>query len=359
MTAPPHWLHVFATFGRGGPQVRTTQVMAALGAAVRHTVIAMDGRTEAAALVPEGVPLTVLPPPPEGGFLATRRAMAARLRELRPDLLLTYNWGAIETVAAARQIGLRAVVHHEEGFGPEEVTRRLFRRNLLRRWLLRGVAAVAVPSEVLRGIARAEWRVAADRLHCLPNGVDLERFRPAAAAPARAVVGTVGGLRAEKDHATLLRAIALLPAPRPVLRIVGDGPLGGELRRLAVDLGLERDLELPGATADPAAAYRSFTVFALSSRTEQMPLSLLEAMATGLPVVTTDVGDCRRMLPEACRGGVVPPLDPPALAGALAALLADPARRRREGQQNRAHCGEHFAAARCLERWIGLYRQAR
>lgn len=353
MTAPV-WLHVFATFGRGGPQVRAVQLMAR-APEVRHVVLAMNGCTDAA----EGVPDLELRDAPRGGTRANVKALAGLLHDLRPALLLTYNWGAIEAVWAARRTGLRALVHHEDGFGPEEVVRRFLRRNLARRWLLGRAAAVVVPSRVLLGIARREWGVRPSRLHHLPNGVDLQRFHPREQrSPGPLRIGTVGGLRSEKDHATLLRALALLPDRDCRLRIVGDGPLRHELVRLVDDLGLGRRVEFTGAVTDPAAAYRDLDVFVLSSTTEQMPLSLLEAMASGLPVAATDVGDVRAILPPDSRAGIVPPREPATLAHAITGLLGDAKRQRREGLANRAWCEQHYQLTACLDRYLGVYRAA-
>jgi glycosyltransferase involved in cell wall biosynthesis len=352
-------LHVFATFGRGGPEIRAAQLMARWGGGLRHEVVAMDGCTDASDQVPGGVDFRLRPPPPRRGFLRNAAAMGRVLAEVRPDLVLTYNWGSIETVFAARRAGFRARVHHEDGFGPEEAERRFRRRNWMRRWLLRSGAAVVVPSLLLRDIARGQWRLPDRLVHHLPNGVDLQRFHPAESrAGGPLVVGAVGGLRAVKDHATLLRAFALLRDRTCRLRLVGAGPLQKELQRLCDDLGIVRRVEFAGALPDPAGAYRDFDVFASSSCTEQMPLTLLEAMATGLPVAATDVGDVRQMLPATCRGALVPPRDPAALAVVLDALLADPARRQREGGANRLWCEQHYELGACLDRFLEVYRRA-
>ncbi|MBL8725165.1 MAG: glycosyltransferase [Planctomycetes bacterium] len=348
MTADRPFVHVFATFGAGGPQIRAVQLLAALGPGRRHVVVAMDGRTEALAQVPQGLAVRCVPPPPRAGMLATVRALRTLLRAERPALVLTYNWGAIEAVWAARSAGL-PLVHHEDGFLPDEAVRRLRRRSWLRRWLLARVPVV-VPSAVLRGIATREWHLG--NVHHLPNGVDLERFRPAP-APAACLVGTVGGLRPEKDHDTLLRALAELPMARAEL--VGAGPLEGALRSTAAALGLADRVQFAGATHDTAACYQRFGVFVLSSATEQLPLVLLEAMASGLPVVATDVGDVRATLPEGSRRFVVPPRAPQALAKALAELLADPALRATLGAANRAAAEQRFDARTCLSRFLDLY----
>jgi glycosyltransferase involved in cell wall biosynthesis len=358
MSARRELLHVFATFAAGGPQVRAAQLWSRMGSAFRHVVLAMDGRTDARALVAGGIEVELAPAPPRGGFVATVRRQRAWIAARRPALVLTYNWGAIEAVAACRLLRQR-LVHHEDGFLPDEAGRRLWRRSVARAVLLRGVPVI-VPSRVLLGIVRREWHLRPERVHHLPNGVDLQRFRPADAGAtprAGAVVGSVGGLRAEKDHAMLLRAFALLPQESR-LRLVGTGPLLADLQAQALELTIAPRVEFAGAVADPAPAYRAFSAFALSSRTEQMPLALLEAMASGLPVAATDVGDVRDILPPEQHAFVVPAGDHAALARALAALLADAALRARLGAANRRRVEERYDAASCLDRFTAVYEAA-
>ena len=355
MIAVPHrYVHVFATFGAGGPQIRAVQLLQELGPGLHHTIVAMDGRTEALAALPAGLDVTVAAPLPRGGFLATVRRARAWLAAERPDLVLTYNWGAIESAVAARSLGL-PLVHHEDGFGPEEAERRLRRRSWLRRLALRSVPVV-VPSLVLQRIATAEWRLPAAQVHHLPNGVDLARFRPAGVVP-DGIVGTVGGLRAEKDHATLLRAFADPALAAARLQLVGGGALEAELHALAQQLGVADRVRFVGPVADTAPSYAAMTVFVMSSRTEQMPIALLEAMAAGLPVVATDVGDVRAILPESAAAYIVPKADPAALARALAAVLGDPALRQRLGADNRRRVEERYEARRCLARFTALYER--
>ncbi|MBL9079522.1 MAG: glycosyltransferase [Planctomycetes bacterium] len=356
---PRHFVHVFATFGAGGPQVRAVQLIERLGAAAVHTVRALDGNTDALAMLSPAARVTLAPPAPRRGLLGSVAAARTWLRAQRPDLVLTYNWGAIESAIAARSLGL-PLVHHEDGFLPDEAVRRLRRRTLLRRFALRSVPVV-VPSAVLQRIATAEWRLPAAQVHHLPNGVDLQRFRAAAGAGAETagVVGTVGGLRGEKDHATLLRAFAALePGVARRLDLVGGGPLDGELRALAQQLGLGARVRFTGPVRDTAPCYAELGVFVLSSRTEQMPLALLEAMACGLPVVATDVGDVRAMLPPSAQDLIVPREDPAALAAALRRVLADAELRRRLGADNRRRVEQHYEAGTCLDRFVALYDRA-
>src|SRR5262249_40247341 len=196
-------------------------------------------------------------------------------------------------------------------------------------------------------LARKEWRLG-DRGQPLPNGVDLARFRPAPVQPVAAgdgarpfTIGTVGGLRGEKDHAVLLQALAAMRRPARLL-LVGDGPERGALEARARDLGIAARVQFAGSCADSAPHHRATGPFAPASRTAQMPISLLEAMASGLRVASTDVGDVRAMLPPACRGALAPPGDAAALARVMDDLAADPQRRAREGAANRRRCEQRY-----------------
>jgi glycosyltransferase involved in cell wall biosynthesis len=338
--SPPHLLHVFPTFAVGGAQMRLVAIANRFGPRLRHSIVALDGTTTARTLLrPDLAVAFPAIDARKGDTLGNVRRFAAALRALGPDLLVTHNWGAIEWAMANALVGRRHV-HIEDGFGPEEQARQLPRRALTRRLVLRR-AMVVLPSRTLWRIATEVWRLPARRVRYIPNGIDLARFRPAApTARDVPVIGTVAGLRAEKNLPRLLRAFAALPAPAR-LRIVGDGPERPALAALAAALGMAERVEFTGAMADPAPAYRGFDLFALSSDTEQMPLSVLEAMASGLAVAASDVGDVAAMLAEANRRFVVA-RDDAALAAALAALLADPTLRRALGTANRARAEAEF-----------------
>jgi glycosyltransferase involved in cell wall biosynthesis len=215
-------------------------------------------------------------------------------------------------------------VHMEDGFGPEEADRQLPRRVWTRRLFLRG-STVVLPSRKLFGIASGVWRLPAQRLIYVPNGVDCSRFQSGGVAqPGEPVIGTVAALRAEKNLARLIDAFAKVAERRPArLVIVGDGPEMAGLRQKVDGLGLADRVTFAGNRRDPEVLLPTFSVFALSSDTEQMPLSVLEAMAAGLPLAATDVGDVRTMVsPE--NAPFVVAKDANALAGAIDALLERP-----------------------------------
>lgn len=355
MTAPLI-LSVFSTFAVGGPQIRFVTLANRLGRAFRHAILPMDGAMDCAALLDPGLDLRF----PEvaivkGDTLGNLRRFRAALRRLRPDLLVTYNWGSIEWGMANALPPRVPQLHIEDGFGPEEQARQLPRRVWTRRIAL-GHATILVPSRTLWEIARGIWRVPERRLRYVPNGIDLARFAPARhPAGEGIVIGTVASLRAEKNLARLIRAFRLLPEAIPArLEIVGEGPERPALEALAGGLGLAGRVRFAGQIADPAPCYRGFDIFALSSDTEQMPLSVLEAMASGLPVAATAVGDVANMLDPANAPFLVP-REEEALAAALARLAGDAELRRRLGAANRARAEREFDEADMIAAYRRLF----
>lgn len=366
--APPHLLHVFSTFVPAGPETRTIRLIEAFGARYRHSIVAIDGRTDAAEQLPAGVDARVLPSPPRAGSLATIRRLRALVRELSPDLLLSYNWGAFDAVFAARTLGFRRVVHHEDGFNDDESAGFLPRRVRARRWFLPGVARVVVPSKNLERIALGDWGLRPELVRLIPNGVALERFAPRDGGPAlRAqlgiprdapLVGYVGHLRAVKNPLRFLRACARIdPELGARVLVLGDGEERPAMEELVARTPtLAGRVHFAGYRADPAPWYRAMDAFAISSDSEQMPVALVEAMASGLPVASTDVGDVRAMLCDEQADFVVP-IGPHEtawpLAEALTALLRDAALRERLGAANRARALERYS----FETMLAAYRE--
>jgi glycosyltransferase involved in cell wall biosynthesis len=329
----PTFLHVFPTFAVGGAQTRFTAIANHLGASARHVVVPIDGRTDAREKLRSGLDVSFIVPP-EASRNVRRSVAQARniIRQVAPDMLITSNWGSIDWAIARLTLapfggGVRHL-HMEDGFGPEEQDTQLPRRVLTRRLILRS-SQVMLPSRTLMKIATDTWRLPASRLHYVPNGIDIARFagaKPAELPPGEGpVIGTIAALRPEKNLMRLLEAVALLRAQRPIrLVIVGDGPSRPVLEQRAYDLGLQSTVHFAGHSAEPERWMAAFDIFALSSDTEQMPLSVLEAMAASRPIVATNVGDVGDMLSAENRPYLVP-RDSEALSRALAKMLDDPA----------------------------------
>ena len=349
--------HVFPTFAVGGAQVRFAAIANHFGPAFRHIVVALDGDLACQERLRPDLDVTF------PTVAATKNAMLSnawhyrtRLRTWRPDVLVTCNWGAIE-FALANIVPLTRHLHVVDGFGPEERDGQIARRVLTRRVVL-GRTPVVLPSRRLVRIATETWKLPPRVIRYVPNGIDLGRFATDGSrrGSPQPVIGTVAALRAEKNIARLLRAFATLPSGQ--LIIVGDGPERAALEALAAALGVSERVRFAGHHQDTAAFYAQFDIFALSSDTEQMPLSVIEAMASGLPVVSTDVGDVRLMLAEE-NGPDVTRLDDAALAGALRGLMADPDRRLRIGLVNLEKARRDFDQAAMFAAHGALWRGGR
>ncbi len=366
---PAKLLHVFPTFALGGAQRRTIDLANAFGSAQAHTIVALDGNTSANVQFSKDVAVSLREVPVKacsGLSLGNLWRLRELLRSEAPDLLLTYNFGALEAALANRLWPLCPHIHFEDGFGPDESDgRQLPRRVWLRRVALSGRSTLVVPSRTLERIALQCWRLRPGRVRYIPNGIDVTRYGPEVPLPAPAwrrpgelVIGSVGGLRPEKNYARLLRVFASLDEGLPPLRLVlvGDGVERTSLARLADQLGVADRVTFAGFLADPRPALRGFDVFALTSDTEQMPFGLVEAMAMGLPIVATEVGDVASMLPDGGDEWVVPAAKEDAFASRLRALIEDPVLRRELAVRHRRHARSAFNVDAMLASYSRLFK---
>jgi glycosyltransferase involved in cell wall biosynthesis len=292
----------------------------------------------------------------------------ATLRRIRPDLLLTYNWGAAEWALANRLFRLCPQIHFESGFGPEESqSLQLRRRVLARKLFLAHCNRVVVPSLTLYDLAYRIWHVSRDRLLYLPNGVDVRAYdrtpdenllRALSIADDVPVVGTVAGLRPEKNLLRLIRVFSAIPLEFGAqLVIVGNGPEEAVLRAAAARTCHPDRIVFAGQLRDPSLLLQRFDVFALTSDTEQMPNAVLEAMAAGRAIAATDVGDTRRMVSEENAPFIISRDNEDGLTDAIVALLRDHPLRQRLGISNRRRAERHFSLDEMVSRYDHLYRE--
>ncbi len=358
-------LHCHSTFALGGKEARAVRLMNAFGDAARHVVLSsVPGQLSAREAIdrdvavefPDDAPPLAGPPSP------LRVAKLARYMK-GFDLVLTYNWGAFDAVMARRLLGGPPLVHHEDGFNEDEAETRKPSRNRYRRMGLPAAYALVVPSERLERIALKEWGRRAERI---ANGIPVAGYSAAPSAeipglephPGELVIGTVAGLRAVKNLPRLVRAVAGMGRRDVRLVIVGAGPESERIAAEARRLGLADRLVMPGFLADPARWIGRFDVFALSSDSEQAPISLIEAMAAGLPVVSTEVGDVDSMLAPDNLPLVVAREDEAAFSAALDSLAERPDLRRALGRANREKAASDYDETAMIARYARLYGEA-
>jgi glycosyltransferase involved in cell wall biosynthesis len=331
---------------------------------LRHTIVALDGNYEARTGVASELDVVFLPiRHRKGNTIGSILAAIFALRRLRPDLLFTYNWGAIEWAMANRLLPVWRHIHFEAGFAKGEADAQILRRVLFRRLALARCALVVVRSRRLENLARDVWRLPGERVAFVPNGVDTKRFirlprdnLPCfTRRPGELIIGTVAQLRPEKNIGRLLRAFATLDhSLNTRLMVVGDGIERGLLAQLAADLGIGDRVIFTGQLP-PENVLSTFDIFALSSDTEQMPNALLEAMAAGCPIAAVDVGDVKRIVCEENREFIVPRDDIGAFAAAISYLLCDPVRREILGSNNQRRVSEKFSQERMFSAYSKIF----
>lgn len=334
------------------------------GRRYRHLIAAMDGAYDCCDRLSADVDYEIVDPTaPKRATLRNAWRFRRELKRLSPDLLLTYNWGAIEW-ALANYVPLCPHVHLEDGFGPEEADGQARRRVLLRRLVLGRTEKVIIPSRTLYDIARRTWKLDERRLEYLPNGIDCRRFdrppdgellRRLGIAGDRPLIGTVAGLRPEKNLSRLLRAFAVVRKSVPArLLIAGEGAQRSLLEELARDLGVSGDVLFAGHLSEPERVLGALDVFALSSDTEQMPYTVIEAMAAGVAVAGVDVGDVKWMVAPENRAFIVEKNEVQ-LAGAIRDLLRDRVTRRTIGEANRRRARREFDQQQFLEKYERVF----
>lgn len=357
--------HLVYRFECGGLQTLLAECINRMPAQhYRHTVICLTGHTaEADRVRRPDVEFHALNKPP-GNSVATHVALWRLLRRLRPTILHTYNVGTIEYQATALLAGVPVRVHAEHGRDSVEMDGTHARYNRLRQLLTPAIDAYVPVSGDLHDWLRHVVGVPEAKLAPVPNGVDTMYYAPApdSAAPASTIwIGTVGRADRIKHHAGLLDAFELLidrfPAPNHDLRlaIVGDGPLLQALReRVAREPWADR-VWLPGARTDIASVMRRMSIFVLPSLSEATPVTVLEAMATGLPVVASRVGGVPQLVQDGRTGRLVPVADVGALADALATYVLGPSLRAQHGAAGRMHVEAHYSIEAMVTGYGALY----
>jgi glycosyltransferase involved in cell wall biosynthesis len=361
-------LAMIETDGPGGAETVCAQVLAGLDQSRWHAVAILPGRGWLYdQLVSNGVETIVLPERHafDVGFLWRVRQI---IRDRRIDLIHGHLFGsAVRAGLLARLTNIPAVatLHGMADLAPAE------RFLALKLAILRaGLDRLVMVSPQLRDAFLSRVRLPSDRVVVIPNGINVERFdatrdpqfrRSLNIGDDEFVVGSVGNLNAEKGFDVLLEAAALLKASGRQYRfvIVGDvnGRQSAELMALRQHLGLTEDVIFTGFRSDVPQALTAFDVYALSSRSEGFSISLVEAMAAGLPVVATRCGGPEHIVSDQITGLLVENSSPKALADGITRFHDDRQSARRVGAAARRDVQGRFGVAPQIQSYERLYEE--
>jgi sugar transferase (PEP-CTERM/EpsH1 system associated) len=303
------------------------------------------------------------------GFQFLLGRLARIMREFRPHVVHSRNWGAIEAIPAARLARVPVAIHSEHGYEVDMLAGLPTRRRIIRRIAYAAADAVFTVTEELRDYhARQAW-VSAARIRVLPNGVDTIRFARRSGerddvrgrlgvGGERIVLGCVGRMVPIKDHRTLLQAAeTLIGRGLPVhLLLVGSGPeLTKHQEFVRASPILSGRTIFVGSTAEVPSLLNAMDVFVLPSLSEGMSNTLLEAMASSLPTIATNVGGNPELIEDGSSGWLFQPGDVTGLTDRLERLIRDPNLRQALGESARKRVDQHFSLGRMILRYRDLY----
>ncbi len=361
-------LHVIDSLGIGGMERVVIDVVNGLAATkFEHVVCCLSRRGEAADQLREGVRCFDLGKGNKADRLMPLK-LARMIRRERPDIVHSQSWSGVDTALAMRFSPGVKLVHSEHGRNFHDLHGQSLARRMARRWLYQRADVVFAISAEVREFYCRQTNFPIERMQVIPNGVDMQRIDEADARGIREelgialedfVIGTVARLDLNKDTVTLARAFAAMVAANPnaklKLLIVGDGEQRTLLERFVGERGLNRNVIFAGMRRDVPGLLKAMDVFALSSLSEGMPLTVLEAMAARLPVVATAVGALPELVEEDNTGFLVPVGDAEAMAEKLRRFVADHRLAKSFGEEARRKVEHEFSLDRMLQRYAELY----
>lgn len=361
--------HVVYRFDVGGLENGVVNLINTMPrSAYRHAVISLTDITDFRQRVSRDDVRFVALKKPDGHAIRIYPQLYRLFREMRPAIVHTRNLGALEAVVPAWAAGVPARLHGEHGRDVGDLDGSNKKYQWLRRLYRPFVSEYIALSCDLECYLTKRVGVPQDEVTQIYNGVDIARFHPSAARepiaacpfadPDLWILGTVGRMQTVKDQTTLarafVRAIAQAPELRDTLRLVmvGDGPLRAQAEAVIAQAGLQALAWLPGERNDVPELLRGLDCFVLPSLAEGISNTILEAMATGLPVIATDVGGNAELIEAGHTGQLVPSEDSEAMAEAIIRLARDRTGAREAGRAGRQRVERYFS----LDAMVGQYR---
>jgi sugar transferase (PEP-CTERM/EpsH1 system associated) len=306
------------------------------------------------------------------GASQVRREIYRICRRLRPALIHSRNQSGLDALLPARLAGVRSSVHSEHGWDVDNLDGSRWKPRLLRRLHSPLVDEYITVSKDLQRFLAERIGIAPRRITQIYNGVDTDRFAPSSGAAAGRLpagfeggaqvrIGSVGRIQPVKDHSTLLKALATVVTRRPELRasarliLIGEGPLRDAMHDQARALGIADISWFPGSSNCVPEMLRTLDVFVLPSLNEGISNTILEAMATGLPVVATAVGGNVELVEHGVTGQFFEARDSAALASRLEEYLIDARLRKRHGAAARQAAVRRFSLAAMVGSYGAVY----
>jgi sugar transferase (PEP-CTERM/EpsH1 system associated) len=367
MSKPVHIVHVVHALDVGGLENGLVNILNRLDDHFAHTIVCLSRAGRMAERIKNPHVQIVEMHLPTDRFRFPILRLAREFRRLLPDIVHTRGWPTVDAICAAPVAGVGHVIHGEHGREAGDPNGQNRKRNIVRKWLSPLVDRFVTVSDNLRSWLTQTVGIPESKVVTIHNGVDTERFATADRRASRMslglddsifTIGTVGRLDPVKDHDSLLRAfVPITRSARPTrLIIAGDGPMRNAIERQGAELNISDKILLLGERHDIPQVLRACDIFTLTSIAEGISNTILEAMASALPVVATRVGGNRELVEEGVTGYLVSAQNIGELTGAYQTYLNNSKIREQHGRNARARAEQKFSLERMATQYAQLYR---
>lgn len=303
-------LHIIPSFGLGGMEKVICSIINHTFRRYQHIILSLDGNNNAFRWI-EASNVQQIEFRKEKEFSQFLKGLYREIKNVSPNLLMTYNWGATDAIWLGRLVGVRNIIHHEHGFSVEEAQMTMWKRDICRFFVYRLASALVTVSSNLKVSIQKKYYLTDKHVRMIPNGIDTDYYSPDSHIrqgirheldfdTSDFVIVFSGRLDPVKNFELLLEVFRVCHhLDRKVkLLIVGDGPERQKIEQISLQKQLHTGLVMVGQKFEVLPYLRAGDVFLLTSFTEQMPLTILEAMSVGLPVVASNVGEIRNIIDD-------------------------------------------------------------
>lgn len=351
-------VHVIYSFGIGGLEKGITTLINHGSPDVEHVIISLCGNRDSEKFLKKNTKIFSMDKQ-HGNSIRFIWDLSRLIRSINPDVVHTRNWSGMDGILAAKMAGVKTIIHGEHGwdmFDPLGTSKKRRRVRKLTSYLVSGYTCV---SKQLEFWLKNEVRVK-NPIVQIYNGIDTVRFRPAGGkekaglkqrsgfSPKDFIVGIVARLDAIKNHSTLFKAFKIVALTHPFVKmvVIGDGPEAERLKSEAVV-----NIQFLGYRSDTDVLMHCFDVFVLPSFNEGISNTILEAMASGLPVIASNVGGNPELVKNGVNGFLVDPGDPVRMADRIMDYIQSPDTMEQHGVMGRKLAVENFS----IESMVGKY----